>query len=378
MRTLVLLGLAVSLSSASAAQTASIREATARRALTVGGDDAAGDAYLFLSLVDAKVLPNGNLAVLDRGESNLRLFDAHGRFLRSTGRKGQGPGEFSNPTTIRVAGNRLLVHAGGNRIAAFDLDGKHLRTTGVDLDSLRHPRVALRHGWVLQKRSAATLATVSTPKRDLFEYAILQRRGRRGADTVATIARGLFVELLNGRAGNSSSSFGNSGDFGVLADSIVVVVDGTTGSVRWLRLDEHAVTVVREERIPLPIRPVTATDLEREERRMAGRGGGVSLSTGGGRAAPRDRTFRAIVAPAVFSVATAVRVSPDGHVWVQIPDDPQGSKLWLIYPPTGAPLRVALVKGFVPFDVHGLRIIGLQRVGADELPAVVAYDVVAR
>lgn len=44
--------------------------------------------------------PDGRLAVLDHEARTLRIFDATGSFIRSVGRPGRGPGEFSFPSAL--------------------------------------------------------------------------------------------------------------------------------------------------------------------------------------------------------------------------------------------------------------------------------------
>ena len=50
--------------------------------------------YQFVDVVGATRRPDGTIVVADRGTSNLRFYDARGKFLRKVGRNGEGPGEF--------------------------------------------------------------------------------------------------------------------------------------------------------------------------------------------------------------------------------------------------------------------------------------------
>lgn len=53
-------------------------------------------AYMFSQLRGPRRLSNGSIVVLDGGTSEIRIFDADGRHVRSFGGKGQGPGEFQS------------------------------------------------------------------------------------------------------------------------------------------------------------------------------------------------------------------------------------------------------------------------------------------
>jgi DNA-binding beta-propeller fold protein YncE len=73
------------------------------------------------------------LYIVDAGSCRVLVFDAQGRFLRAIGRKGQGPGEFAQPTgACLVSGGGLAVaDYGGNRIVIFDASGEFVRQAKV-------------------------------------------------------------------------------------------------------------------------------------------------------------------------------------------------------------------------------------------------------
>ncbi len=51
----------------------------------------------------------GNIYVMDAGDTCVKIYDDHGKYLSSVGRKGQGPGELQNPNSIHlISGNRLV------------------------------------------------------------------------------------------------------------------------------------------------------------------------------------------------------------------------------------------------------------------------------
>ena len=64
--------------------------------------------------------------VADSGNNRIAVFDFDGRFVRSIGREGQGPGEFSRPTGICILDDSRLAVAdfGNNRIQIFDASGE--------------------------------------------------------------------------------------------------------------------------------------------------------------------------------------------------------------------------------------------------------------
>lgn len=64
--------------------------------------------------------------VLDRMLKSVRVFDHAGHLLRSIGREGHGPGEFSDPTALAFAHDTLFVAdpTSGNRLSLFDGTGR--------------------------------------------------------------------------------------------------------------------------------------------------------------------------------------------------------------------------------------------------------------
>ncbi len=47
--------------------------------------------------------------VMDQGDSQVKVFDKNGSYLRKIGKKGEGPGELQNPNEIFITGNKQLV-----------------------------------------------------------------------------------------------------------------------------------------------------------------------------------------------------------------------------------------------------------------------------
>jgi sugar lactone lactonase YvrE len=101
--------------------------------MTLGtkGVSGSGPAH-FDQPTDVVVAPNGDLFVTDshRNGKNNRVvhFTKDGKYVREWGRKGTGPGEFSEPHTIAMdSRGRLFVgDRENNRIQIFDQSGKFL------------------------------------------------------------------------------------------------------------------------------------------------------------------------------------------------------------------------------------------------------------
>lgn len=87
------------------------------------------EAYLFSRINGLDVDDDGNLYVLDYGSAQVWVFDDRGVFLRTIGRKGQGPGEMEMPVFVQVepSGELFVFDYLRQNLITFSLDGKYLR-----------------------------------------------------------------------------------------------------------------------------------------------------------------------------------------------------------------------------------------------------------
>ena len=97
--------------------------------LRLGGPEAKGD-YSFNQIQTLAVDAQENIFVLDYKESHVKVFDKTGKYLRTIGRKGQGPGELAGPMAMAFdhpSGALLVLEAGAHRISRFDSQGKFFK-----------------------------------------------------------------------------------------------------------------------------------------------------------------------------------------------------------------------------------------------------------
>jgi streptogramin lyase len=116
--------------------------------LRLGKAGEAGDGQdTFNKPSDVLIAPNGDIFVADgHGPgSNARIvkFSAEGKFIRSWGKQGSGPGEFNNPHSLAMdsTGRLFVADRGNSRIQIFDQNGNFLeqwrqfgRPSGVYID----------------------------------------------------------------------------------------------------------------------------------------------------------------------------------------------------------------------------------------------------
>ncbi|MGD0781395.1 MAG: 6-bladed beta-propeller [Candidatus Aminicenantales bacterium] len=71
----------------------------------------------------------GKIFVMDQKEFRVKIFAPSGTFIKSFGRRGQGPGEFQSPGVIRFApdGNLIIQELVNRRLQYFTAEGKWLK-----------------------------------------------------------------------------------------------------------------------------------------------------------------------------------------------------------------------------------------------------------
>lgn len=94
------------------------------------------NAYLFGRVRGAVRLSDGRIAVLDDRAGEVRLFDSDGRYVRTLGGRGDGPGEFDSPAFLGVlpSDTLVVVDAAVRRINLFHPDAGFIRSVTASND----------------------------------------------------------------------------------------------------------------------------------------------------------------------------------------------------------------------------------------------------
>ena len=115
------------------------------------GKETNKEDYWFSFLNSIAVDDSGNIYTLDPKEIKIRVFNTKGKLLRTFGRRGQGPGEFSGPGGIKVMPDGVLVvyDVLSLRFTYLTLNGKFLKTVSVNKLPMGSVRIDSR-GFVYQ------------------------------------------------------------------------------------------------------------------------------------------------------------------------------------------------------------------------------------
>lgn len=69
--------------------------------LSIGVEEG-DEAYMLSDISGAARLSDGRIIIAQRSTQDIRYYDSTGTFLRTSGRQGRGPGEFSSPYHVHV------------------------------------------------------------------------------------------------------------------------------------------------------------------------------------------------------------------------------------------------------------------------------------
>lgn len=285
----------------------------------------------------------GEVIVLDAAALEFRVFDADdGRFLRTIGRPGEGPGEFSDISGTGMLGDTLWVtDTRSRRITWFGPDGELLSTTpgqGIPLDVSGAsvwaiPYYPLTDGLILSNRFAIIQGIAPLA----YSYPVIRfdRDGRvvdtlrweysRPAETVKVSDREIPVPVYEPHRPISY----RSGDAVVLV-SWNVPPGANEGQIDvWrvtLDLDTVPIATFRYDPVPLPAS--VADSLMRQVLTLA-RYLGVSEGD-------LSREVRpAIELPDFRPPVRAVRQTADGAVWIEQDSGPADSTEYIVVQPDG-------------------------------------------
>ncbi len=143
-----------------------------REELSIGGSDGPPEA-LFSLISSLAVGADGRIYAVDTREMKISVFDRNGKFVRSFGRKGQGPGEFFFLVSASYIRSR-------NELFVFDrLSGSYFNQDGIFVRNWRC------HGNIVSLRADRQgrirgLVEVRTPDRLDYQLRLFENEGQWG------------------------------------------------------------------------------------------------------------------------------------------------------------------------------------------------------
>lgn len=325
---------------------------------------------MFSYIGDVQLLPDGALVVAEQDAQEIRVFDAGGAFVRSFGRKGQGPGEFEYLRKLAVRGDHILAWDSAQRLSTFTLAGELVSTVRTN-NIGENPNTATE-GFFGDGSMLVALGELIPPTTgDVFEVRATLVRWDPDAPedlvTFATIDSGRFQ--VDEQTGSSWSIPFVPRTEPVAADAAVYVSPTGAFEVQRYRLDGSLERIVRVNEQAAPVNAEFLAEYIQER---------IDAAAEERREELRAR-YEAMPFPEHFPIIDALYVDDGQNVWVRRyradPADQQqilhvfdadGLLAGTIHLPANLEFRLATRDRFIglwrdELDVQSVRIYALER-----------------
>ncbi len=312
----------------------------------------------------------GDFFVFDPVVQSLYLFDREGEGAREIGRRGEGPGEF-------IRGHRMWLN--GERLTVFDIGQSLLHSFTADGQFVASRRTPTAQGAVLsaaQELRGGHWLGVSSPRiRFNLVNGKMHTPGRvmvlpgdgdePGVLLEYRLSTTIFYDSVRevpwGLA--HGDVFGDSGQWDLVGDSVVVVADGMSGVIEWYRVADHGHELANRIETGLVGQPVPETDrrrliaLESEVKRDF-----ISADT---------HWLFPTLAPGIRNMI----VDSQGFVWLKrLSFSVEGPQTWRVFAPGGERWGdVTLPAGVVVRDISNDRVFGVATDGLD-VPLIKVFE----
>jgi hypothetical protein len=286
---------------------------------TVGGEA----NYLFGRVSDIAVGPDGSIYVLDNSIPSLRQFDGAGKYMRTFGRKGQGPGEYASPGGIAVHpdGRVLMWDTGNWRVNVYSPSGEPADhwaipsgmrgsafTTRAIMTDVQGSVLVRRNRltamvlsevfWIRMRADGSLVDTIVQPEASV-SYPEIVVRGETGGTSMRIPFAPEMLWLWSPRGYLVTSFTANY--------AIDLRIPGANpGETPLTWRDGHPVTSIRRD-----VRPVPVTSAERASERRSIEEHARSINpswTWNVPAIPRSKPF-----------IDGMIIAGDGRIWVRLP-----------------------------------------------------------
>lgn len=328
--------------------------------LRIGSE--ADTMYQFGAITSLDVDPSGQVYVLDAWVPIVRVFDRDGQFLRTIGRGGSGPGEFSkNAIAVRVATGDTIVVAEmmERRIGSFSLVGDVYGTTTIPFEEGVPTKWGLAYDGLLVHQARVLTRESDGADRWSARDRLVSRNGAgRLVDTLLELPSAEGYQIQDGAA--RMRVFAPEPVWAVLSDGRVAVASS----------DEYEVRVYEEGGVSLvfsfPASRVRIDESDRGELRefyadMFRRNGSEPLAA--------RQLAEGIEFNPFYPVLSDLAEGPQGSIWVQrslvgLAAFGFGERTWDVFDRNGVfSGTVTLPERFRPLRFSGDDILGLH---ADE------------
>lgn len=339
-----------------------------------------GPGHELTQVRGATRLPDGRIVVADGGSSELRFFDSTGKHLASSGRKGDGPGEFQGIGTVQRIGADTLgvLDVQLNRYSLLTNSGTFVRSVSVRRRSeqgylgVSGPLSDGRLFGTLHPMMEMPKETSGPVRRDPFAVGIIGADGT-GFDTLIVVP-GYESFPAIGREGGHEFPTWHSLNFGrtsVLVTDGALIYIGTNepAGIGVYQPDGRLIRLVRSLTPPDPV-----TEAHRQQRRNETLAGFERSRVSEAIKAEWKKNIEDARYAEVFPDYERLLIGTDGTLWQERPRrTADEGRRYVVYDASGTAIAtVTCPERFRPYEVGPDEIIGMWR-DADEVHHVRVY-----
>jgi hypothetical protein len=324
-------------------------------------------AKWFLATINDLAVDNaGRMYVLERSDQTIRVFSSSGRYLKSLGRRGDGPGEFRNARALVIrSGSLWVLDYGNSRVTAFGLEASTVRTFQVNPAVRGVASVAdvtARGFLVYVNNQGAAEATsqalgvqapalfVSTDSRGQVLDTVTSSWERRQTLRFSVFPSDVKTSRPAGRA-NRAQPFVQQAHWAMSGDGVALVTLGPVSSrglgSEVLRLSYLSLTgdTLKSKRVDLPRVPLTDHDVNKLVDSLA-----IPFLVKGNIRVQGDRRMirDSLVRTSYWPSASSLLMGQDGTLWLKSPQPSSegGETYWVLNKKGETEARVTLPRGF--------------------------------
>ena len=171
----------------------------------IGDIDTDDEHLAFNYPSDIAVDKEGNIYVLDTGNTRIQKFGPDGKYLATIGRKGQGPGEFVMPGSIAFDkdGNLVVTDTAQSRLHVIIGGGKDVKSIVLKDERIYGVR-SLGAGGYVGRASTYAIPMRNQPEKKIGEMRLFRRLDPDGRVTASFGELADFGEALTSATGNES------------------------------------------------------------------------------------------------------------------------------------------------------------------------------
>jgi hypothetical protein len=315
-------------------------------AFTIGGANAEGP-YDVQRVGGARQLRDGTIVLLNGATSELRFFDPAGHYLRGTGRKGSGPGEFQSPYQLLWYGRDTLMvqDFGTGRISLLGTDGSSRGEISLQRAMAAIVIGRLPDGTLLFSASGFVQPGQGSSGRQRSPMRLV-RLSTEGAvlDTIGVFPGSENVSVISERSASvGPATFGRSTVF-ALRDSLLYLGDNDSYRIQVLASGRRLVRVIERSHRPVPVTTAMVDSVKARQDRATSSPQWREI---------QERMWALDKLPATLPAYRNIALDADGWLWVRpYSESQEGSLSWDVFDANGR-LRCAVA---LPADLRALEI----------------------